>query len=98
VCIHAGTDGDDWGCAYCQAVLGPVEEGWRERVTSVELPIAELFGSHGMRVRVREVPPAITAISRYCPNCASCLATDITTDRFVPRSPVLASSAMSVGT
>ncbi len=93
VTVSESEDGRSWTCSYCEAPIAHVDADWRRHVVAHEVPIAELYADYGMQVRQRNVPPAITAIRRYCPFCASSLAIDVLTDRWEPRSPSLAKAA-----
>ncbi len=78
-----------WLCAHCSTEIAPLDHDWRDAVVKRELPISEFFASLGMQVRARERGPKVTITCLYCPSCASCLATDVATDRTKPASPKL---------
>jgi N-methylhydantoinase B len=86
-------EGRRWSCAYCNATIAPLDQDWRQASVRHEQPIAEFYGELGMQVRVREAPPAIKVTRFYCATCASCLTTDVATDRTEPGSPVIAAAA-----
>ncbi len=78
-----------WACAYCDATIAALQADWRDAVVKRRELIAEHFANLEMRVRPRTEPPEIYVSQFYCPECASCLAVDIVTDRTAPRSPIL---------
>ena len=89
--VVIGEDEDErcWSCAYCDARIAALEDDWREHVVAQERPIAELYGELHMHVRAREAGPRISVVRSYCGSCAACVAADVVSDRFSPRSPSL---------
>jgi hypothetical protein len=64
-------------------------------VVKEELTLGEFFAEMDMQAPMREGPARVRVIRYYCASCASCLATDVATDRAEPVSPVLAGAVES---
>jgi N-methylhydantoinase B len=92
IAVVGDGQGPAWTCAYCEAPIASVDEDWRHHAVRRELPIADAFAAYGMQVRRREAKPGVRLVQCYCPTCASCLSTDVLTDRWQPASPVLAAT------
>jgi N-methylhydantoinase B len=66
-----------WACGYCAAELGATSDNYRSACAERRRPIVEVFGELGMKVRERATGPVVVLSEYFCPECASCVRSDV---------------------
>jgi hypothetical protein len=66
-----------WACGYCAGDLGATSGNYRSACTERRRPIVEVFDELGMKVRARDTGPVVVLSEYFCPECASCVRSDV---------------------
>jgi hypothetical protein len=89
VVLTDGQDGRSWHCASRDQEFAPIADDWRQHLVKHELLAPDLFDRLQMKMRARHARPHMTVTQYFCPGCASCLTSDVLTDRTQPSSPAI---------
>jgi N-methylhydantoinase B len=75
--ISVRAEDGHWACGYCAADLGVTSGNYRSACAERRRPIVEVFGELGMKVRDRASGPVVELSEYFCPECASCVRSDV---------------------